>query len=238
MTLDWLKRRPIAHRGLHDKAKNIEENSLSAFLAAMDQNFPIMLDACLTKDGVVVVYHEHLSPRFADIPIIECLAKDVIGQRLGESEDVVLSLADVLKELAGRIPVLVNLHGNPPSFDTGLVTSISDLLRNYNNKSAMLATEAHLLRRFPVSAEGVRHGIWAQGIQRSAIELNFSMLAHDVQFVVYNKDELPNAFARFVRQRLQFPILAGIVCNMQEADASAKMADQFVFEGFNPDEVN
>ncbi len=34
--LDWLKR-PIAHRGLHDEAKGIVENSASAIEAATKQ---------------------------------------------------------------------------------------------------------------------------------------------------------------------------------------------------------
>lgn len=237
MTFDWLTQRPIAHRGLHDVKKNIAENSLTAFYEAADHNFPIMLDACLTKDGVVIVYHDHLSVSSSNPKIIDGLAKDVVGQKITDSNDVIQSLEYVLEKLQGRTAVLVNLHGNPPHFDTGLATSTSDLLRHYGNNAAMLAGEVHLLRRFPVSAEGVTHGMRASGIQRAAIETNFSMLAHDIQFVLYNKDELPNAFVRFMRQRLRIPILAGVIKNKEQWLTVDKLADQMVFEGFNPDSI-
>ena len=34
-SLEWLTARPIAHRGLHDAAKGIIENTASAFSAAI-----------------------------------------------------------------------------------------------------------------------------------------------------------------------------------------------------------
>ena len=41
--LDWLKR-PIAHRGLHDEAKGIVENSASAIEAAIAKDYAIEVD--------------------------------------------------------------------------------------------------------------------------------------------------------------------------------------------------
>ena len=35
--LDWLIARPVAHRGLHDAAAGIIENTPSAFAAAIDR---------------------------------------------------------------------------------------------------------------------------------------------------------------------------------------------------------
>ncbi|UXN07562.1 hypothetical protein [Bartonella sp. HY761] len=82
MTLDWLKQRPIAHHGLHNKSKGIAENVLTAFYLAADQNFPIMLDGCLTKDGAVIVYHDHLSALSLEAKIIGCLARVLSDKKL------------------------------------------------------------------------------------------------------------------------------------------------------------
>ena len=41
--LDWLKR-PIAHRGLHDEAKGIVENSASAIEAAIAKGYAVEVD--------------------------------------------------------------------------------------------------------------------------------------------------------------------------------------------------
>ena len=55
--------RPIAHRGLHDRAKGVIENSASAFEAAIAGNFAIECDVQLTSDGVPVIFHDDVLER-------------------------------------------------------------------------------------------------------------------------------------------------------------------------------
>ena len=47
----WLTARPIAHRGLHDRARGIIENMPSAIDAAVAGNFAIEVDLQLSADG-------------------------------------------------------------------------------------------------------------------------------------------------------------------------------------------
>ncbi|MGI9463225.1 MAG: glycerophosphodiester phosphodiesterase, partial [Aestuariivirgaceae bacterium] len=49
--LGWLTARPIAHRGLHDRARGIIENSQSAFAAAITHDYAIECDLQITGDG-------------------------------------------------------------------------------------------------------------------------------------------------------------------------------------------
>ena len=55
---DWLTARPVAHRGLHDRARGVIENMPSAFQAAIAGNFSIELDVQLTADGEAMVHHD------------------------------------------------------------------------------------------------------------------------------------------------------------------------------------
>ncbi|MFL5206532.1 MAG: glycerophosphodiester phosphodiesterase family protein, partial [Microvirga sp.] len=50
-TPSWLVAKPIAHRGLHNKAEGIIENTISAAEAAIARGFPIELDVQLTADN-------------------------------------------------------------------------------------------------------------------------------------------------------------------------------------------
>ena len=50
--------RPVAHRGLHDRANGVIENSASAFAAAIAGDFAIECDLQLTSDGHAVVFHD------------------------------------------------------------------------------------------------------------------------------------------------------------------------------------
>jgi glycerophosphoryl diester phosphodiesterase len=59
----WLTERPIAHRGLHDRAAGILENTLSAADAAIARRFPIECDVQLSADGEAMVFHDHTLDR-------------------------------------------------------------------------------------------------------------------------------------------------------------------------------
>ena len=54
----WLTDVYIAHRGLFDNGNGIPENSLPAFKKASEQGFGIETDVQMTKDGVLVVFHD------------------------------------------------------------------------------------------------------------------------------------------------------------------------------------
>jgi glycerophosphoryl diester phosphodiesterase len=51
----WLIARPIAHRGLHDAARGIIENTAGAFQAAIAAGYGIELDVQLSADGEATV---------------------------------------------------------------------------------------------------------------------------------------------------------------------------------------
>ena len=58
MALDpgFLKR-PIAHRGYHNRAAGVIENSPSAFAAAIEAGYGIELDIQASSDGEAMVFH-------------------------------------------------------------------------------------------------------------------------------------------------------------------------------------
>src|SRR4051812_43382407 len=56
--LDWLTARPIAHRGLHDSAGGIIENTASAVRAAVAASYAIEVDLQLSADGEAMVHHD------------------------------------------------------------------------------------------------------------------------------------------------------------------------------------
>ena len=64
--LQALMARPIAHRGLHDRAAGVMENSPGAFAAAVRHGFPIECDVQLTADGEAVVFHDFELGRLTD----------------------------------------------------------------------------------------------------------------------------------------------------------------------------
>src|SRR5271167_3373898 len=63
---DWLTARPVAHRGLHDRARGIIENMPGAAQAAVDGRFGIECDIQLTADGEAMVHHDDALGRLTE----------------------------------------------------------------------------------------------------------------------------------------------------------------------------
>src|SRR5690242_10127168 len=63
---DWLTARPIAHRGLHDAARGIVENTTSAVAAAVAGGYGIEVDLQLSRDGDAMVHHDDALGRLTE----------------------------------------------------------------------------------------------------------------------------------------------------------------------------
>ena len=57
--LEQLKQYDYAHRGYHDEEKGIPENSMAAFQRGVEAGFGMELDVHVSKDGHLVVLHDH-----------------------------------------------------------------------------------------------------------------------------------------------------------------------------------
>jgi glycerophosphoryl diester phosphodiesterase len=62
----WLTEQPIAHRGLHDAALGVIENTLAAAEAAIAGGFAIECDVQLSADEEVFVFHDETLDRLTD----------------------------------------------------------------------------------------------------------------------------------------------------------------------------
>ena len=63
---DWLTARPVAHRGLHDGAHGIIENTASAAAAAIAGRYGIEADLQISADGEAMVHHDDALGRLTD----------------------------------------------------------------------------------------------------------------------------------------------------------------------------
>src|ERR1700742_623380 len=108
---EWLAARPIAHRGLHDAASGIIENTPSAFSAAIAGNYGIECDLQISADGEAMVHHDDAlgrltegSGRLADLP-----AAQIKTVRFKRGDDRILTLGELCELVAGRAPLVLEL---------------------------------------------------------------------------------------------------------------------------------
>ncbi len=117
-----------AHRGLW--GERFPENSLSAFEAAARQGFGIELDIRLTKDGRVVVFHDDTLKRMCgvDKKVSELTLSELRTLRLKGTDEYIPTLAQVLKLIGGRVPLLIEVKGDSEPI---LCRRASELLDTY-----------------------------------------------------------------------------------------------------------
>ena len=108
--LYWLQR-PIAHRGLHDRAKGIVENSASAVSAAMGKGFAIEVDLQCAADDMPIVFHDDTLDRLTleTGPVAARTAEALANIPLRNSADRILSLPALLALVNGYVPLVLEV---------------------------------------------------------------------------------------------------------------------------------
>src|SRR5690554_1039793 len=101
--------RPLAHRGLH--GPGVPENSLAALRAAIAAGYGVELDLQPSSDGVAMVFHDAALDRMTGRKgrVDGLTAKELGTLRLAGTGETIPTLRAFLDEVAGRVPVLVEI---------------------------------------------------------------------------------------------------------------------------------
>ncbi|MEI4480809.1 MULTISPECIES: glycerophosphodiester phosphodiesterase [unclassified Phyllobacterium] len=234
-SIDWLKKTPIAHRGLHDLNNKRWENTLSAFDAAASAGFAIECDVHLSADGKAVVFHDGTLDRVTGQKgnIDELTAQQACKIRVGGTKDHIPTLTEALKLIDGRVPIIIELKGIAGR-DDGLVKAVASDLAAYQGQAAIMSFDHHLIRLFGKDAPGIPAGLTAEGLRDEDMEAHFSMLAYEIDFISYNVHHLENRFLEFVNSHLDLPVISWTVRSAADKVKSDTLVDQITFEGFDP----
>ena len=122
----------IAHRGIHDN-KETPENSLKAFAKALNRNIPIELDVQLTKDNIIVVFHDYSLLRMTGK---KAYLQDLTYNELQElylldTKEKIPTLKEVLDLIQGK--VLIDIEVKNSNYIDKLCRILKEELFNYNN---------------------------------------------------------------------------------------------------------
>lgn len=122
----------IAHRGVHDN-KKIPENSLKAFEKAIELNYPIELDVQLTKDNVLVVFHDfNLTRMTKKTDYIQDMNLEEIKEiTLLETKERIPTLREVLELVNESVLLDIEIKNTNRIKDT--CKTLMNELSNYNN---------------------------------------------------------------------------------------------------------
>ncbi len=243
--------RPIAHRGLHDRASGVIENSASAFEAAIAGNFAIECDLQLTRDGVPVVFHdddltrltgqqgrvsERSAAEMGEIPLLDSSAGDRPQ-----------TLDAFLAQIDGRTLLQIELKFQPDAESTrDLARATAQSLAQYKGPVTVESFDPRLIalvRDFGFSGpRGIitydyENSDYPPGIdedERYILKHLLHWQETRFDFISCAQNALTLPAITFWRS-LGKPVTAWTIRSMVEAEAARPHIDQIVFEGFNPD---
>ena len=244
----WLTARPIAHRGLHDRAAGVFENTLSALEAAAAAGYAIECDVQDTADGEAVVFHDFTLDRLTIErgAVRKRRAADLTGITIGGTQDRIPTLSTALDRIAGRVPLVIEIKSRFDS-DLALTRRTIEVVSTYNGPVALksfdpavVAAIRQLAPRAPrgiVAESRYEHPEWdyldAETKWSLANLLHFGETRPD--FVSWRVGDLPCAAPFLCRTLAGLPVTTWTVRTEEDRQRAASHADQMVFEGFRPD---
>lgn len=239
---------PLAHRGLHDRAAGVIENSRAAARAAIAAGYGIELDVQLTADGEAVVFHDDEMPRLTGEP---GLVRDYTAAALGRiallgTDETVPSFAEFLALVDGRVPLLVEIKDQDGALgpDVGpLEARVAVLLAGYRGPAALMSFNPHSVATFATLAPDRPRGLttcafdtadWSlPDYRRAELAALADAERTGAAFVSHDRQDLDNpALVRLKGEGL--PILTWTVRSPAQEAEARRVADNVTFEGYRP----
>lgn len=243
--LGWLVGRPIAHRGLHDPARGIAENSLGAARAAVLRGYPIECDLRLSRDGKVFVFHDDNLDRLTEAsgPFALRDANELERIALQGRGETIPTLQDWLGAIRGAVPLILELKSDF-SGDLSLAGAVAAALGDYSGPVALKSFDPEL-----IAALRERDAPWPLGIvaqndyegeeferltpsQWRALTRFTHAAATRPDFLSWRAVDLPVPLLEFGRACVDLPVMTWTIRSPQQAEVAYKHADQIIFEGF------
>ncbi|MFA5422119.1 MAG: glycerophosphodiester phosphodiesterase family protein [Bacilli bacterium] len=233
---------PLAHRGLHDE--RFDENSLSAFKAAVDKGYGIELDVHLIKDGTLAVVHDNCLKRVADLDrlVSDMTIEELKATQLLISKEKIPTLDEVLKVVAGRVPLLIEMKVDGP-FNPSLPKTIIKSLKDYpdTNKIAIESFNPYALRWLSKNYAklypyGQLISFGLENISKFALWMFKSLNIRHVSkpsFLAFDINYLPNRKIRRLRKRGHL-VVSWTIDSEAKRLLAIRETSNYIFESIRP----
>lgn len=239
--------RPIAHRGFHDAAAGRIENTAPAFEAAIAKGYGIECDLRPLADGSPMVFHDAAVDRLIEGKgeLADLSPEQARKLRYKGQQTQILSFADFLDLVAGKVPLLVEIKSEWTAPDARFLRSVAALSQAYRGPIALMSFDPDVMAAMRALAPTIPRGIvagayqgdgwWRDRIDDARAErLTHLLESGPVQpsFYSYHVKSLPTPVTRYVREVQRLPLFCWTVRTEHDRERARQWSDAPTFEGY------
>lgn len=137
---DFLKNSIIAYRGIYNNI-TIYENSLESIMYAVKNNLSVSIDVRYTNDEIIVFSDKDGARLLKLKDNINALSKEELDYISGYN---IPNLIDVLNNIDGKVPVVINIYDNDKVFRNKL----NKILNNYKGNFLILSDDINVIKHY------------------------------------------------------------------------------------------
>lgn len=234
--VEWMGLWQYAHRGLH-KAR-APENSPTAFAAAMRRGMGIECDIQRSSDGQAMVFHDAELDRLTRAAgPVALRSADALGRIvLSGNKDTIPTLRQVLAQIAGRVPILIEIKSSRGDGRRVGATclAVRRELEGYTGHHAVMSFDPRVVRWFadysPLTVRGLVMTEEKDKALIGAIRRRLWLWHARPDFLAYDVRDLPSRFAALQRRR-GLPLLTWTVSSPELAERAWPWVDAVIAEG-------
>ncbi len=238
-------RLPIAHRGLH--SPGVPENSLASFRAAIAAGYGIELDIQPSAEGTPMVFHDYDLTRMCGDEgyIVDRSAADLAELRLQGTDEPIPTLAVVLREVAGKVPLLIEIKDQDGRLGRNigeLQDRVAAALAAYEGPVAVMSFNPHTVAAFGKAAPGVTRGLTSCDYPKE----DWPMLDDDDRARLARLEDYPASGAEFLSHYWRdldnpavaalagqgVPLLCWTIRSPEQEAEARKLAGGITFENY------
>lgn len=214
--INFLKENLIAHRGLH--SSNTVENTLKAFIRAIEKKYIIEIDIHILKDDTIVVYHDYSLKRLTGVnKMIENLSYPQLSNIRIKNRYQIPTLEQVMNIVNNQVPLLIEiktLFNNVHFFKL-----LSNLLDNYNGRVAIQSINPYVIDWFNKNRKQYLIGLIVFN------NLNYQMIKKYIKRI-----DFISIYKRCLPFKSYKMVIGWTIKNINEFRRYQKLADNLIVE--------
>lgn len=232
-----------AHRGLHNLAEGVPENTMAAFERAVEAGVGIEMDIQLTKDEQVVVFHDFDLKRVccADGQVSDYTYEELSRLSVCRTRERIPLFRDVLAMINGRVPLLVEIKYK--NLYSRICGKADRLLRDYPGEYVIESFHPRALLWYRIHRPEICRGQLAMNYQRQeghfgpelilSRHLLFDFIGRP-DFISYDIRDRKAISKNICRKLFHCPSAGWTVKSPEQLKQIRSYYDSFIFEGFLP----